>query len=126
MNLCAPAGPTAEDLKPIYRDLDSKVFATREAAALKLDKLGESAMGLIRTQLEVETSTEVRERLIRFLDKCDGPTSVPERMRLSRAVELLEHLRTGEAKELLEKLAKGGASRLTTDAAGALGRLEGK
>ena len=45
-------------------------------------------------------------------------------LRQGRAVELLEHLGTAEAKALLEKLAHGGASYLTSDATGALTRIE--
>jgi WD40 repeat protein len=119
----APAGPKAEDLAPIFRDLDDKAFPKREAASAALEKHGESAMALVRGRLEIETSNEVRERLLRFLDKCDGPATVTDRLRGSRAIELLEHLATAEAKALLSKLAKGGPSRLTTDAAGAIDRL---
>jgi hypothetical protein len=65
----------------------------------------------------------VKDRLVKFLEKCDAADTFPERLRRWRAVELLEHLGTAEAKALLEKLSRGGPSRLTTDAAGALKRL---
>jgi WD40 repeat protein len=117
-------GPKAEDLAPIFRDLDSKTFAAREAASAKLDKFGEGAIALVRTRLETETSAEVRERLKRFLEKCDGPANLPTRLRQSRSVELLEHLATADAKSILEKLSHGGASHLTTDATEALKRIE--
>ncbi len=119
----ALAGPSATDLAPIFHDLDSKSFAKREAASAALEKHGEAAMAIVRRRLETEKSAEARERLLRFLEKLDGPKSMPERWRRSRAVELLEHLGTPEAKALLEKLAKGGPARLTTDAASAVRRL---
>ena len=120
----AAEGPTAEDLMPMFRDMDNKAFATREAASAKLDKYGEGAISLVRARLEVESSVEVRDRLKRFLEKCEGPANAPTRFRQGRAVELLEHLGTAEAKALLEKLARGGASYLTSDASGALRRIE--
>ena len=120
----AGVGPTAKDLAPIFRDLDGKTFAIREAASAKLDKYGEGAVALARARLEVDLSAEVRYRLKRFLEKCDGPGSLPTRLRQARAVELLEHLGTADAKVLLEKLAKGGASYMTTDSASALKRIE--
>ena len=119
----AAPGPTAADLAPIFRDLDAKAFARREAAAAKLDRYGESALGLVRAELERGPSAEVRERLERLAEKCDGPGTFPERLRAGRAVELLEHLGTPEARALLAKLAAGGPSRRTTDAAGAVKRL---
>jgi WD40 repeat protein len=122
----APPGPTAADLAPIFRDLDAKTFAAREAASAALDKYGEPAIALVRTRLETETSAEVRERLTKFLDRHTKPATDPERLRQGRALELLEHLGTPEAKGLLEKLAAGGPSRLTADAAAAVKRLAGR
>jgi WD40 repeat protein len=119
----APPGPTEADLAPLFKDLDAKAFAAREAATKALDKFGEPAVPLIRARLEAETSPEARERLTGFIARHTKPDSDPERLRQSRAVELLEHLRTPAAKELLAKLAKGGPARLTTDAAGAAKRL---
>ena len=120
----AAAGPTAEELAPIFRDMDSKAFAIREAASAKLDKYGEGAITLVRTRLEIEPSVEVRDRLKRFLEKCDGPANAPTRLRQGRAVELLEHFATNEAKAILDQLARGGASHMTTDATSALKRIE--
>ena len=122
----AAAGPTAAELAPIFRDLDARAFATREAAAAKLDRYGESALALVRAELEKGPSAEVRERLERFVDRCDGSTTFPDRLRSGRAIELLEHLGTPEARALLTKLAAGGPSRRTTDAAGAIKRLAGR
>ena len=120
----APEGPSAADLAPIFANLDSKAFAAREAASAKLDKLGESAIALVRARLETETSAEARDRLLRFLAKHDAPESSPERLRHARAVELLEHLGNADAKALLTKLSRGGASHLTADAIGAMRRIE--
>jgi hypothetical protein len=122
----AAPGPTAADLALIFRDLDAKAFATREAAVVKLERYGESALALVRAELERGPSAEVRERLERFVGRLDGPGTFPERLRAGRAVEVLEHLRTPEARALLAKLAAGGPSRTTTDAAGAVTRLAGR
>jgi WD40 repeat protein len=122
----APAGPKADDLAPIFRDLDSKTFTIREAASAKLNGFGEGAIALVRAHLEIEVSAEVRERLKRFLEKCEGPASLPTRLRQSRSVEVLEHLGTAEAKSLLDALSRGGASHLTTDAIGALRRIQSR
>jgi hypothetical protein len=119
----APAGPAAADLAPIFKDLDAKAFAAREAATAALDKYGEAALELVRTRLETEASAEARDRLTRFIERHTKPATDPERLRQGRAVELLEHLGTADAKALLEKHSRGGPSRLTADAAGALKRL---
>jgi RNA polymerase sigma factor (sigma-70 family) len=119
----APEGPSAAELTPIFADLDHKTFARREAASAKLEKYGEGAIAHVRARLETESSAEARDRLKRFLEKCDAPESSSIRLRQSRAIELLEHLGTAKAKELLEKLAKGGASYLTEDAKGSLKRI---
>ena len=122
----AKPGPTAVDLAPIFRDLDAKAFARREAATAKLNAYGESALARVRAELEKGPSAEVRERLERFIAGRDGPDAEPDRLRASRAIELLEHLGTPEARALLTKLAAGGPARRTTDAAGALKRLAGR
>jgi len=88
-----------------------------------LEKYGETALPMVRARLEGDLSSEARERLTLVLGRHTKPDSDPERLRQSRAVELLEHLGTPAAKELLAKLAKGGPARLTTDAAGAAKRL---
>jgi len=119
----APAGPTAVDLASVFKDLDAKTFAAREAASATLDKYGEAAIEPVRARLAAETSAESRDRLMKFLDRYTKPVADPERLRQGRTVELLEHLGTPEAMKLLKKLAAGGPSRLTMEAAASVKRL---
>jgi RNA polymerase sigma factor (sigma-70 family) len=119
-----PPGPLAADLVPIFRDLGSATFTTREAAATKLDQYGESAVPQVRAHFEKEESAEVRTRLLAFLARHGGSPRSGASLRQVRAVELLEHLGTPEARRVLAALAAGGPSRQTADAAAVIERLQ--
>ena len=57
------------------------------------------------------------------MDKLSAPT--PERLRIQRAVMVLEQIGTPEARQLLEKLSKGAeGALLTEEARAALKRLK--
>jgi dipeptidyl aminopeptidase/acylaminoacyl peptidase len=101
-------------------DLDSTEFAVREKAVQELAKRGEAVEGALRKALEDRPSLEVRQRLKLLLEKLQGVN----RLRMLRAVEVLEHLGTVEARRLLETLAQGAEeARLTQEGKAALGRL---
>ena len=116
----SPPGPAVATFASIIKDLDSARFATREAAAKRLDPYGEGAIELVRAELGNAISEEVRGRLIKFLERASGQDI---HLVQCRAIELLEHVGTAEAKAALGKLAAGGPSRQTADAAGAIKRL---
>jgi RNA polymerase sigma factor (sigma-70 family) len=101
-------------------DLDSAEFAVREKAVRELTQRGEAIEGALRKVLEDRPSLEVRQRVKLLLDKLQGAN----RLRMLRAVEVLEHLDAAESRRLLETLASGAAeARLTQEAKASLARL---
>jgi WD40 repeat protein len=101
-------------------DLDSSEFAVREKAARGLELRGEAVEGALRKILEDRPSLEVRQRIKLILEKLQGAN----RLRMLRAVEVLEHLGTKDARQALKALAHGAPhARLTQDAKAALERL---
>jgi hypothetical protein len=105
------------------RDLDSDEFAVRQKAAQELERLGDAAEPSLQRTLQDKPSPEVRARVEQFLAKLDWASS-PERLRLLRAIEALEHIGTPEAKAVLKTLADGAPeARLTREAKASLDRL---
>jgi hypothetical protein len=103
--------------------LDDDDFATRERASDELAKLGDAAEPALRQAAARAASAEMLQRVRQLLEKLDAPNPSAERVRQSRALEVLEQMCTPEARQLLEALAKGApAARQTADAKGALER----
>jgi RNA polymerase sigma factor (sigma-70 family) len=120
--------PVVEErrLARLVADLDSEQFAVREQARAELERLGESARAALRRALDGKPSAEVRRRAEALLEKLDGPTLPPERLRALRALEALEQLATPDARRLVEELARGAPEAwLTREARATLGRLGG-
>jgi RNA polymerase sigma factor (sigma-70 family) len=89
----------------LLADLDSGAFAIREKAAAELEQRGDTVEPLLRQALAGKPSLEVRRRLEKLLANLN-PES-PNRLRMLRAVEVLEHAGGAEARRLLEELAGG-------------------
>jgi WD40 repeat protein len=103
-------------------ELDSEDFARREQATHQLDELAEQAGPALQKALREQAPLEARRRIERLLEKLRQPP--PQRLRLLRAVEVLEQLRTEEARQLLQRLAEGAPdARLTREARASLQRL---
>jgi hypothetical protein len=108
----------------LIADLESDRFAVRDAAARALEKLGESAGPALRRALAGAPGPETRRRVAGLLDALGPAAAPPDRVRVLRAVEALEHAGTPEARRVLETLAGGlPDARLTRDARAALARL---
>jgi hypothetical protein len=115
----------AARVRELVRQIDSERFAERERAKQELEKLGGGAVGELRAALKNASSAEVRQALLRLLDRFEAGT--PESLRALRAVEALEYIATLEAREHLKALAGGAAGAALTDAAtAALHRLESR
>jgi hypothetical protein len=112
-------------IQKLAKDLDSDVYATREAATAALKELGGAADALIQTLPRGELSAEQRQRIADVLESRESaPESDPERLRALRCVEILERVGTSEALTVLGELAKGAkGARLTREAAGAVRRV---
>src|SRR5262249_5818262 len=110
-----PAVPAdAEKVERLIADLDSSRFAERKKASGELEKLGESAIPLLRKALEGDPSPEARKRIEELLKKTDSVAPRGELLRSLRVVEALETIATPEAKAILQSLAKGTAEATLT------------
>ncbi|HMC65649.1 MAG TPA: hypothetical protein VKI65_11985, partial [Gemmataceae bacterium] len=115
----------AKRIAQLVADLDDNQFAVREKAATGVRQLGEAAAPALRKALERKPSLELRRRAEAILDAIDKQILPPERLRVLRAIEVLEHIGTDGAKAVLKELAKGAPEdRLTEEAKLSLGRLE--
>jgi hypothetical protein len=118
----APADP--KRLAGLIADLDSEEFSVREQATRALADLGESALPALRKALTGRPSAETRQRVEPLLADLERPANSPERLRVLRAVEVLEYIGTAEARQVLEALAGGmPEARLTQEARASLNRL---
>jgi WD40 repeat protein len=116
-----------KELARLIADLDSNQFMVREKASTQLEKLGELAVPACRQALHSTTSVEVRRRLEAILERESRLrwNPPPERLRILRLLEVLEHIGTPEAQQVLESLAKGAPeARLTQEAKASLDRLQ--
>jgi RNA polymerase sigma factor (sigma-70 family) len=111
-----------ERLHKLIADLDSDQFIVRQRASQELESSNESAIPAIRKALAAQPSAEARRRLEDVLKQLEGPPSA-ERLRVLRAVEVLEHLNSEKAKAVLQKWAAGAPeARLTQEARAAVAR----
>lgn len=118
--------PDAKRISQLLADLDSEDFKVRTTAHEELEKLGETAAAALRATAEKTPSAEVGRRVKELLDKLKTArrTPSPERVRVLRAVEVLEHIGTPEARQILKGLAEGSTgAQLTQEAKESLGRL---
>jgi hypothetical protein len=107
--------------------LDSDDFSEREKANQELEKLGETAEPELRKTLAEHPTPEMRGRLEHLLDKLQTSGLSQERLRASRAIEVLEQIGTPEARQVLMVLSQGAPhAEITEDARGARDRLNNK
>jgi hypothetical protein len=95
-------------------------------ATQQLEKFQEVADPALRKVLTSRPSLEVQQRVQRLLVKLAGVRRNPprQRLRLLRALEVLEHIGTAAAQQVLKTLAGGAPdAQLTQEARAALNRL---
>jgi RNA polymerase sigma factor (sigma-70 family) len=113
-------------LARLVADLDSQSFTERTRATKELEGLGELAAGHLQKALAGKPSLEVSRRVEALLEK-QGHASWhpdPDRVRVLRALEVLESIGTPEARQVLERLAAGAPeARPTREAKAAVERL---
>jgi hypothetical protein len=118
----AVAAAPAEVAK-LVRELDSKVYATREKAMRELVRLHADAESALKASLQ-DLPLEARRRALQLLDRIRRQDVPPERLRPLLAVEALESIGTAEARQVLQAVAGGAAGDpLTEEARAALARL---
>lgn len=96
----------------LVTDLDSEQFAVRQEAENELEKMGPMIEPALREALKNKPSLEVRRRIETLLAK-----QASERLRITRALEVIEHMSTPEALRLVEALAKGAPGAWLTEEA---------
>jgi hypothetical protein len=120
----AVAVVNAKRLARLIADLDNERFEARQQATTELEELGEQAEVALRQALAGQPRPEARRRLEQLVEKLAEPVPSPDRLRVLRAVEVLEYSGTPEAHRLLGDLAQGAPeARLTREAKAALERL---
>jgi WD40 repeat protein len=110
------AAPDPAKVARLIAELDSESFAVREQATKALDELGELAVEACRQAMAKQPSAEARRRLEPLVEKHSQslPFSDSERLRVARALEVLEHIR---ARDTLAALAKGASGAWVTQRA---------
>jgi len=104
--------------------LDDGRFDVRRKATEDLEELGGLAEPALRKRLAEEPAPEVRRRAEGLLKKLESPVTSAGRLRVLRAVEVLEHIGTPEARKVLQSLSQGMlGTDLTEGARAALERL---
>ena len=99
----------------LLTDLDSEHFTVRQDAEAALEKLGLVVEPALRKALESKPSLEMRRRIETVLAKLAN-----ERLRITRALEALEHMNAPEARRLVEALANGAPRAWLTEEARAI------
>jgi WD40 repeat protein len=113
----------AKRVAEALRNLDNDKFTVRDQAAKELESLGEAAESPLRKALEGKPSEEVKRRAEGLLNRLEGD----ERLRQSRALEVLEHIANADARKLLKRLTEGDPEAwLTNDAQASLARLQNR
>lgn len=115
-----PRDAAARRIEQLVAELDSVEYAVRQAATKELELIGLAAEPAMRAALDNRPGLEMRRRLEGLVEKLE----LTGRVRVPRAVGVLEQVGTPAARGALEELAKGAPeSRLTQEARSSLGRL---
>jgi len=123
----SPAAPADSALVEKWiANLDNDDFETRMKAASELEKLGELAVPALEQTLNSKPSLETQKKIEELIEKTVGGFHTGNRLRLVRAIEVLEKIDTPEARKVLETLAKGAAGALPTREAQAALERAGK
>jgi WD40 repeat protein len=114
----------AERIDKLIDELGNGEFKVRQKAQAELQQIGEPALPQLKKALGEQVPLETRQRLEILYAKLATLALTGDRLRLARAVEVLERIGSAEARQVLQTLADGGPRALaTTQAAAALQRL---
>jgi WD40 repeat protein len=118
------AEPDTKRLAKLLVDLESEDPAVRQPALKELEQFGSLATSAIKKALESAKDVDVQLRLRVLLAKQNTDSPTGERLRLGRAVQMLELIGGTEARKVLDKVGSGAeGSELTVDAKAASARL---
>jgi RNA polymerase sigma factor (sigma-70 family) len=108
----------------LLEKLNSNAFKDRAKAQAELEAIGDQVVPYLDKALAGKFPLETRRRLEAMHDKLTASTLSGERLRVVRAIEVLERIGDREALPVLRTLADGAPGALaTTHAQGALRRL---
>jgi WD40 repeat protein len=107
----AIGGKSVEEL---IRQVDNEQFKVRARAIDELLKIGDPLMPALNKALAANPPLETRRRLEDLRSKLTGLVLQGERLRASRAVEVLELIGTPQARAVLQALADGAPGALVT------------
>ncbi len=122
------ARPDPERVKGLLASLDSDEYELRAKAQAELERHGEFVLAELEAALKGKNSLDKQrllEKSFAAAKVAARPFGTPEKMRQSRALEVLERIGSPEARQVLRDLAAGASgARLTVAARSALARLE--
>jgi WD40 repeat protein len=101
-------------VEELIAGLDSDQFKVRQQSSAELLKMGERVVPLVDKVLASNPPLETKQRLEDLRKQMTGVVLQGERLRLYRAVEVLERIGTAEARQLLQALAEGAPGALVT------------
>jgi WD40 repeat protein len=123
-NLKPAASVDAKTIDVLIAQLADDQFKVRDKAAKELVQIGEPIAPAVEKKLQDSLPLETKRRLEELRDRVTSKTLQGERLRLFRAVEVLERIATSEARQQLQLLASGApGTLLTTNANAALERM---
>jgi hypothetical protein len=98
---------TPKRIAALLGELDDDDFAVRERATEELKHLREQVEREVRKILEAQPSAEACRRLAEVVAEWEKPVPPAERLRMARALEILEQIGTPAARRALERLSQG-------------------
>lgn len=107
-------GVDAKKIDQLLADLGSSNFKTRTQATAELSALGELALPTLQKAFASPVSLEAKRRMEPLIHKLMSGTLTAGRLRVVRAVEVLDKIATPEARQIVAALAKGAPGALLT------------
>jgi RNA polymerase sigma factor (sigma-70 family) len=113
----------AKRIEQLIAQLDHNEFKVRQQAQADLMKIGDQAVPHLQKVLAGKVTLETRQRLEGLQGKLTETVWTGDRLRVIRAVEVLERIGNFDARQALQAMAKGApGALLTTQARAALDR----
>src|SRR5262249_47164474 len=94
--------PDARRVASLLSRLDGDEFDEREKAMRDLREIADAAAPMLRRSLEARPSLEVQRRIRQLLDELRLAPLGSERLRVGRAVEILERVANQDTTDLLQ------------------------
>jgi WD40 repeat protein len=117
--------PDADTLRKLIDELKDPDYRTREAAQKRLSEIRDLAADELAAVAKESSSAEQLERVNQLLVRMRAAETAPTRVRLFRAVEILERAGTADARRVLVTLSSGASeSAISREAKLAVTRID--